>query len=150
MAFKVTRSEVGYLKLSDGAIIYIRVTITDLREGELKPTGPDFGIGFQIGITVHETPEGLRERVRGKPLPPADGSHRRNLDIWELVGITEKKPAREECVQRASDGRSYRIAVEIEPTIVARTLEYRDHNGHPIYFIRWSPRALIYVQEESG
>ncbi len=54
IAFKVTKSEVGYLKLSDGAIIYIRVTITDLKEGELKPTGPDFGIGFQISVAIHE------------------------------------------------------------------------------------------------
>ena len=73
MVFKVIKSEAGHVRLSDGAVIIVRVTITELREGELKPTGLDFGIGFQVSISVHGTPDELRERVKGKPLPPADG-----------------------------------------------------------------------------
>ncbi|MCE4629291.1 MAG: hypothetical protein F7C82_03335, partial [Desulfurococcales archaeon] len=116
----------------------IRTTITNIQEGSLRPTGPDLRIGFNTSFTVN-SPRELRDQVKDKPLPPRDGSHVSRLDIWEIVDVVREEKAYELALYDASDGREYEIHVQIEVTAVARTLEYRDQEGNPIYFIRWSP-----------
>lgn len=140
--FKIIKTRVGLIKLSDGSSITTRVAITDIVEKEMKPVGPDLHIGFQISFLV-DAPEELKQVVEHKPLPPADGSHIKNLKIWDIIQIIEKENAFEECLYKAKDGRTYRISVEVEVTIVARTLEYRDRFGNPIYHLRWSPYIRI-------
>ena len=140
--FTVAASKVGSIKLSDGSIIIVRVTVTDIVEKEVKPVGPDFGVSFQVSFTV-KSPEELRQIVKSKPLPPADGSHISNLKIWDIVEIVEKSNAAEECLYKAKDGRMYKVSVEVEVTIVARTLEYRDASGNPIYYLRWVPYVKV-------
>jgi len=97
----------------------------------LTPVGPDLGIVCNVMVSVR-SPSDLCEQDKKKPLPPPDGSHLSRLNIWEIVDIVESKSAIEECIYKAEDGRSYAILLEIEPTIVARTLEYRDQVGNPI------------------
>ena len=94
-----------------------------------------------------KAPEELRKRIRDKPLPPSDGSHLRNLEIWDIVRIIKKSNAMEECLYKASDGRTYKICVEVEVAIVARTLEYRDRNYNPIYHLRWIPCIRVNIAE---
>jgi len=141
MKIRVVRSEFGYARLSDGTTISIRAIVLDVNEVSLTPVGPDLGIVYNVMVSVR-SPSDLRERVKGKPLPPSDGSHLSRLNIWEIVDIVESKSAIEECVYEAEDGRSYTILLEIEPTIVARTLEYRDQAGNPLYHVRWSSRVI--------
>ena len=139
MGFEVTSSKLGYIKLSDATEIAMRVSIVDIEEGELKPVGPDLRVGLQVSFVVKKVPEELKRLVRDKPLPPSDGSHLRDLDKWEIVKILEKDNAVEECLYRARDGKAYKVSVEVEVTVVARTLEYRDRYGNPVYHLRWSP-----------
>jgi len=141
------RSKFGYAKLSDGTTISIRAIIIDINEVSLTPVGPDLGIAYNVMVSVR-SPSDLRERVKEKPLPPSDGSHLSRLDIWEIVDIIESKGAVEECLYNAKNGKSYIVLLEIEPTIVARTLEYRDHMGNPIYYIRWSSRVVTKLKGE--
>jgi len=142
---KIDRSKIGYTKLADDTIILIRVAIFDIKEGELKPTGPDFRIGYNVSISAEAT-QSLKNKVKEKPFPPPDGSHIKNLEIWEIIDIIEHDIAREEGIYKAKDNRIYRIIVEIEPTIVARTLEYKDPLGNPIYYVRWSPKIVVKLE----
>ncbi len=144
--FTVLANKAGYVKLSDGTIIRVRVVITDIIEGELKPVGPDLQVGFQISFSV-KAPDELKQSVKNKPLPPPDGSHIKNLKIWDIIKIIEKENAVDECLYKARDTRTYKISVETEVTIVARTLEYRDRSGNPIYHFRWSPCIKIRLAE---
>jgi len=146
MKFHVVRSEPGYVKLSDGSTIISRVMITNIREQAFKPTGPDFLVSYRVSFSV-DAPDSLRDVVKTKPLPPPDASHISKLDIWEIVNITESKKSLEECLCKASDNREYIISAEIEATIIARTLEYKDEFGNPIYFVRWSPKVTIRLKE---
>ena len=140
-------SKIGHVNLSDGTTILIRAIIADIVEGEMKPVGPDLQIGLQIISTV-KAPEELRKKVQNKPLPPSDKSHLKNMEIWEIIKIIRKDDAVEECLYKASDGRTYKISVRIEVTIVARTLEYRDRGSNPIYHFRWFPCIKVSIAED--
>ena len=64
-----------------------------------------------------------------------------------IIEIVEASPASETCEYVANDGRTYLIEVEVEPTIAARTLMYRDDRGNPIYLIRWSSKISVKVMK---
>ena len=144
--FKVTASHPGHVKLSDGCRLGIRVAMIELREHELLPTGPQFVVGVAVRVYVDSCPENVRKLVEGKPVGLEKNAIRR-LEIWELVDIEEADIAFEECEYEASDGRTYVIRVEVEPTIVARTLEYRDSLGNPVYFVRWARKDVVRVKK---
>lgn len=139
--FEIKESKIGELLLSDGAKIAIRLSIYDVTEERIKPVGPDVSIGQSITISVIDSP--YKEAVKNKPLPPEDGSHLTNLDIWEIIDIKSYTEAAEVVLFKASDGNTYEITVKIIPSIVARTLEYRDNKGYPIYFVRWFSCGLM-------
>ncbi|MCD6094992.1 MAG: hypothetical protein J7J99_00330 [Thermoprotei archaeon] len=143
--FHVVSSDVGYAKLSDGCVLSIRVAIVEIREGKVLPTGPEFFIGVAVRVYVASCPKDIKKLVKDKPQEFTEDTLKR-LDIWELVDIEDVQPAFEECEYRASDGRTYVIRVEIEPTIVARTLEYKDSFGNPVYYVRWSRKDIIKVK----
>jgi len=147
--FRILRSNLGYAKLSDGALLGLRVAIFDVKEFESLPTGPRFLVGNVVQVSVLECPNEVKELVKSKPIG-LPGDALRRLEIWELLDITESAPATEECEYCAHDGRTYLIIVEVEPTIVARTLEYRDEFGNPIYHVRWSQRQVIRVKRSRG
>ncbi|MHA1589561.1 MAG: hypothetical protein ACTSVA_03025 [Candidatus Njordarchaeales archaeon] len=125
----------------------MRVVIVDILEGEIKPVGPDLQIGYRVLLSV-KSPKELKESVKDAPLPPRDGSYLRNLKIWEIINITEKKNAIERILYKASDERDYEISAEAEVTIVARTLKFRDMNFNPIYHLRWAFCAKINIAKK--
>jgi hypothetical protein len=107
--FKVVEGNVGYVRLSDGTLIGIHASITNIQEGSLKPTGPDLQLGFSVSFSVN-SPGELKELVKDKPLPPRDGSHVSRLDIWEIIDVVEEE-AYESVIYDASDGRRYKVHV---------------------------------------
>ncbi|MCS7385803.1 MAG: hypothetical protein NDF55_03545 [archaeon GB-1867-005] len=141
--FEVLRNKPGYVVLSDKSVLTVRVTITKIDELEKSPTGLSLGVGFNVVIAA-SAPRELRVRVSNKPVPRG-GEHLKNLEIWEFVDIVEAEKAVEEVLYFGSDGLKYRVIVEIEPTIVSRTLEYRDNDGNPVYNVRWSPLVLVKI-----
>jgi len=142
----IARSKIGYIKLSDETMISLRVVIVDIREGMQKPVGPDLHIAHTTLIKA-DSPQSLKEKVREKPLPPPTNIHLQNLEIWEIVDIIESENAFDECKYTATNGHTYRAIVEIEPTIAARTLEYRDDLGNPIYHLRLGTKILTKMGE---
>ncbi len=139
MTFEIKESRVGKLYLSDGARIIIRLAITDISEVKMKPVGPDVSLSQSVSINTIDSP--YKDDVKDKPLAPQDGSHLENLRIWEIVDIEDYEEAIEVALFYASDGRIYEITTRAVPSIVARTLEYRDIKGFPIYYVRWFPCA---------
>jgi len=144
--FEIISSKTGFVKLSDGTVIHIRVVIIDIVEGEMKPVGPDLQVGLQISFLV-KSPLELREKMKDKSLPPSDGSYLKDLKMWNFIEIVKKDSAVEECLYEASNRVKYKVSVEVDVTIVARTLEYRDANNNPIYHFRWSPCIKINLAE---
>jgi len=145
--FRVTSTHSGRARLSDGCRLGFRVAIVELREHEILPTGPQFLVGVAVRVYVESCPDSVRKLVEGKPAGLTQDAIRR-LDIWELVDLEEVEPAFEECEYKASDGRTYTIHVELEPTIAARTLEYRDPFGNPVYFVRWARKDAVRVKKQ--
>ncbi len=142
----ITRGKIGHVKLSDETVISMRVTIADIREGMQKPVGPDLHIAHNI-IIAADSPKPLKDKVIEKPSSPPDSSHIQNLEIWEIIDIIEFENAFDECQYTATDGHTYSVIIEIEPTIAARTLEYRDDLGNPVYYLRWGTKILTKMGE---
>jgi len=140
LPFEVVKNVPGYIKLSDGTELIIRVVIGVIDELEKTPTGLSLGIGFRDVLAAY-APSELKEKVKEKP-QPRDREHLTRLDIWEEVEIVEKRNALEEILYTGSDGKKYSVLVEIEPVAVSRTLEFKDERGQPIYHVRWGTRVL--------
>ena len=58
--FEIVQSKLGYIKLSDGSEITLRVSIFDIREGAMKPTGPDLEVGYDVRPTVRSSLLGMK------------------------------------------------------------------------------------------
>ena len=144
--FEVIRSQMGYAKLADGTMIYLRLVITAIKEEARLPVGFNLAMGNQVTILA-ESPPQLKSKIRDKPQPPKQGEHLKNFDIWDLIDIVETKPALEEVRYKGSDNLTYRAAFEIEPTIASRTLEYKDENDNPLYYIRWSEKISTRIEK---
>ena len=144
--FEVKRAKVGHALLEDGSELNIRVIINSIQEVSMLPVGPDLGIAQQVSIAI-DSPDDLRSKVSMKPLQPLDNSHLKSLSIWENIKIVESVEALEEIQFIASDGKLYKVVLEVEPTIVSRTLEYRDNHNNPVYSVRWSNKVAMYLVE---
>ena len=144
--FKIAKSDIGHIKLSDETIIYFRVVVINVREGIQRPTGPDFSIKHTVLFST-SSPPSIKEMVKEKTPPPLDGAYMENLEIWENQKIVEAKSAYEECEYVASDGHTYKVTAEMAPTIVARTLEYKDDDGNPIYHVRWGTKISTEIEK---
>ncbi|RLF03643.1 MAG: hypothetical protein DRK00_08540 [Thermoprotei archaeon] len=142
--YRVKESSPGYVILEDGTFIVIRVVIGFIEEVGETPTGPDLRVAHRVFLYV-EAPERLKAEMRYKPL--STGEIIRRKEIWEVIGIKDRKAAYEECVFKASDGKTYRLRLEFEPSIVARTLQYRDANYNPVYYIRWNVNQSLSLAE---
>jgi len=142
--FEVTRSHLGRCKISDGTLITLRLAIGQIAEAPLPrgPTGLILGVGTSVSVGA-ESPKDLREKVKDKPLGPADGSHLNNNEIWKFVDFTEVDPAFEDATYAGSDGIKYLVSSEVEPTIISRTLAYHDEVGNPLYWLRWADKTSI-------
>jgi len=146
--FEIKESELGYIVLSDESILLIRVVIFDIKEVDRIPTGLRFNIGHNVHVPVIYSPESLKEIVKDRPIAIGD-EYVHNLEIWEFVDIIDYKKSKESCIYKGSDGLTYYISIEVEPTIVSRTLKYRDQFGHPIYFVRWGHKPIIKILKEN-
>lgn len=141
LPFDVARSIPGYVRLDDGSELILRVVIGVIDELEKTPAGISLGVGHQVLVSASAPPE-LKERVKNKP-HPQDREHLSKLEIWSEVKILDVRNALEEVIYEASDGRKYRVFVEIEPTIVSRTFEYCDNRGNPVYYVRWGTKIAV-------
>lgn len=142
--FEIKHSVLGKVKLSDNSELSIRVAIVNVKESGMSPVGPDFLISAITRVSVSFCPDEIKGLVRDKPVLPSDAIKR--PEEWEIIDIVDASKACEECIYKACDGRRYLIRVEVKPTIVARTLKYRDDFGNPIYYVRWARRDIVELQ----
>ena len=129
------RNEVGVIKLSDGSVLKLKITIVDARESGFSPFG---GVNIAVkvigGIAVIEVPEDIQNLVMNKPLPPADGEPPR--DGWQLLDIVEYKPAIAEEKIETSKG-LFLVKVIAEPVMASRNTNYKTELNMPIYWVNW-------------
>jgi len=123
----------GFIKLSDGTVLKLRILIVDVKEAGFSPFG---GINFDVktvgGVSTYNVPEELKKAVVDKPLAPPEPPR----DGWEIIDIVEQKPAVAEEVVDASKGR-YRVRVVAEAVMASRNMKYRSRHGEPIYWVSW-------------
>lgn len=123
----------GFIKLSDGTILKLRILIVDVKEAGFSPFG---GINFDVktvgGVSTHNVPEELKKVVANKPLAPPELPK----DGWEIIDIVEQKPAVAEEVINTSKGR-YRVRVVAEAVMVSRNMKYKSKHSEPIYWVSW-------------
>lgn len=123
----------GYITLSDGTKLKLRILIVDVREVGFSPFG---GVNFDVktigGISTVSVPDELKKIVAGKPLAPPEPP----MNGWELIDIKDQKPAEAEVVVDSSKGR-FRVKVVAEAVMVSRNMEYRTVHNEPIYWVSW-------------
>jgi hypothetical protein len=124
---------VGWIKLSDGAVLKLKILIVDVRERGFSPFG---GVNFDVkvvgGVAVESVPEEVRELVVDKPLappePPKEG--------WEVLDMVEQQPAEAREVVQSSRG-EFVVRVVAEAVMVSRNTLYRSIHGEPVYWVSW-------------
>jgi len=124
----------GFIKLSDGTVLKLRILIVDVKEAGFSPFG---GINLDVktvgGVSTHSVPEELKRAVVDKPLappgPPKDG--------WEIIDIIEQKPAEAEEFIDTSKGR-YHVKVVAEAVMASRNMNYRTRHTEPLYWVSWA------------
>jgi len=63
---------VGSIKLSDGAVLRLRILIVDIKEMGFSPFGGvSFNVNVMGGVSVESIPDSLRELVKDKPFFPS-------------------------------------------------------------------------------
>ena len=138
--FTLKNFKLGYVKLSDGTSIILRVAIVDI-----KPLQTSFGVEFNVvtvsGSSVNPSESVLNE-IRDKPIiepnkTPSDG--------WTLVNIVEKQSAYEEVEYLSNE--KYIIRAEVEPLIVVKNTKYKSIQEQPIYIVR-SARKISWKKVE--
>jgi len=103
--------------------------------------GGPFNVNFEIniisGISVYPSSEVL-EKIKNNPIitpgkkPPDDG--------WVPLDIVNKKNSIEEIIYTDKEIGSYKIKVEIEPTMVAINQKVKTASNEPFYVVRWFPK----------
>jgi hypothetical protein len=126
---------VARVELSDGAVLLLKVMVVHVKEAGFSPYG---GVSFDVkavaDVTVGSLPDGLKEKVRDRPIYypwqelPRDG--------WEVVDIKGQEPAVIETTVNTSRG-IFSVRVVAEVVMVARNLNYRSLTGEPVYAASW-------------
>ena len=123
----------GFIKLTDGTVLKLRILIVDVKEAGFSPFG---GINFDVktagGVSTHSVPEELKKAVADKPLAPPEPPR----DGWEIIDIVEQEPAVAEEIVDASKGR-YRVRVVAEAVMASRNMNYKSRHNEPIYWVSW-------------
>lgn len=123
----------GFIKLSDGTVLKLRILIIDVKEAGFSPFG---GINFDVktagGVSTHGVPEELKRAVADKPLAPPEPP----VDGWEIIDIIEQEPAVAEEIVDTSKGK-YRVKVVAEAVMASRNMKYRSRHNEPIYWVSW-------------
>ena len=130
-------SKLGYVKVSDGSVIILRVAVVDVRvREEASPFGVEFDVNATGGIAVYPSESALDE-VRDKPvLEPGKTVN----EGWTRVEIVEKGSAYEEIIYSDERIGRYLIRVEIEPIMVSKNTMFKNIQGLPLYVVRWVPK----------
>ena len=130
--------ELGYVKVSDGSVIILRVAVIDVRVREERtPFGPEFDVIATGGISVYPSESALNE-VKDKPmLEPGKAAG----EGWTMVDIVEGRSAYEEVVYNDEKVGSYLIRVELEPIMVSKNASFKTVQGLPLYVVRWVPKV---------
>ena len=140
------KNEAGFIKLSDGTELKLKVFIIDVKESGFSPFG---GVEFDVkvvgGVSTQRVPEELRKLVADKPLMPPEIPR----DGWELVDIAEQRPAVAVEPVTSSKG-GFLVRVVAEAAMVARNTRYRSHLGEPIYWVSWVSKISWKPLEEGG
>ncbi|MFP3156842.1 MAG: hypothetical protein RXQ97_01365 [Caldivirga sp.] len=126
---------VGDIKLSDGAVLQLKILIIDVKEIGFSPFG---GVYFDVkvagGVATEYIPDDLRKSMKGKPTftpwpeLPKEG--------WEFVDIVEQKPAEVSTTVKSSKG-LFEVKVVAEATMVVRNTIYRSPADEPVYWVFW-------------
>ena len=124
---------VGRIKLSDGAVLKLKILVVDVRESGFSPFG---GVNFDTkvigGVAVESVPEEVKKLAADKPLappePPKDG--------WELLDIVEQQPAEAWEVVQSSRG-EFVVKVVAEAVMASRNTLYRSPFNEPVYWVSW-------------
>jgi hypothetical protein len=129
-------SELGFITVSDGTILKLKVSIVDIREIK-EAFSPFGGVIFDVkavgGVSTHNVPEELKKAVADKPLAPPEPPQ----DGWEILEIKEQKPAVIEEVVDSSKGR-FVVRVVSETVMVARNMRYKTPHNEPVYWVSWT------------
>jgi len=124
----------GYITLSDGTRLKLRILIVDVKEAGFSPFG---GVNLDVktvgGVSTVSVPDELKKAVVDKPLAPPEPP----MDGWELVDIDRQEPAVAEAVADTSRGR-FRVRVVAEAVMVSRNMRYKNIHNEPIYWVSWA------------
>jgi len=125
----------GVIKLSDGAILKLKITVIEARDIGFSPfEGVNIGVKAMGGIAVQEVPEAIIKGMTGKPLapvgpePPKDG--------WKIVEIIQCTPACVEEEVKTSRG-PFIVRVQAEPVMASANYNYRTEINEPVYWVNW-------------
>ena len=133
---KSPSSGLGFITVSDGTVLKLRISIIDIREIGFSPHG---GINFDVkamgGVSTHTIPEELKKMVVDKPIvptyppePPPDG--------WEILDIKKQEPATIGEIVDTSKGK-YRVRVVADVVMVSRNAKYKTLLDEPLYWVSW-------------
>lgn len=124
---------IGFIKLSDGTELKLRMLIIDVKELGFSPFG---GINFDVktvgGVATANVPEELKKIMINKPLTPPELPQ----DGWGIIDIVEQKPAVAEEVVDTSKGK-YKVMVVMDAVMVSRNMNYRTIHNEPVYWVSW-------------
>lgn len=130
-------SKLGYVKVSDGSTIILRVAVVDVRvREEASPFGAEFDVNATGGIAVYPSKSALDE-IKDKPVLEPGKTVSKG---WRRVDIIEKAPAYEEVIYSDERIGKYMIRVEIEPIMVSKNTLFKTVQGLPLYVVRWVPK----------
>jgi hypothetical protein len=129
------KHEDGIVKLSDGSILKLKISIIDTREVGFSPFGGvDISVKVVGGIAAKEVPGDIQKLVSNKPSPPPGPELPR--DGWEILDIKEYTPAIAEEQVQTSKG-LFLVTVKAEPVMASRNANYRTEFNEPIYWLNW-------------
>lgn len=134
---KFKDSRLGYVKISDGTVIVIRVAVIDVRvREEVSPFGSEFDVNATGGISVYPSESALNEVKDKQVLEPGRSVN----EGWTAMDIIEKEPAYEEVIYDDEKIGRYLIRVELEPIMVSKNTMFKTIQGSPLYVVRWVPK----------
>jgi hypothetical protein len=108
---------VGRVRLSDGAVLKLKILIVDVKEAGFSPFG---GVSFDVKVVgrvaVESLPDSVRELIGDKPFAPPETPQ----EGWEILDVVGQQPA--EALEVARD---FVVTVVAEAVMAVRNVLYR-------------------------
>lgn len=144
---KFKDSRLGYVKVSDGSVIILRVAVVDVRvREEASPFGVEFDVNATGGVAIYPSEDALKEASSKPVIEPG----KIVKEGWIQVDIIEKTSAYEEVIYHDERVGRYLVRVEIEPIMVSKNTLYKTTQGIPWYVVRWVPKVTWGRVEDKG